>query len=108
MSKEHVIYLLRLMYLAITKEIDLNIVFQYLILPEPPCFVHPDSSLRESKKAAVFHLMKEKIESTAPSTVDMVIADGMFIIQSCVKDRISTFSEFARTILIRILKLSKY
>ena len=39
---------------------DLNIVFQYP-LSEPPCFVHLDGSLHESKKSSVIHFLKEKI-----------------------------------------------
>ena len=90
------------------KEIDINIVFHYSILPEPPCFAHPDKSLRESKKASVLHLMKGSINSSIPGDVNVVIADGMFIIQTSVKDQTPTFAAFARSVLLRILKLTKH
>ena len=32
----------RLLYLSVRKNIDLNIAFQYQILPETPCFQNPD------------------------------------------------------------------
>ena len=44
-----------LLYLSIRSLVDLNIVFQYPLHPEPPCFTHPDGSLRESIKSTAFH-----------------------------------------------------
>ena len=36
----------RLLYLALQSLVDLNIVFQYPLPPESPCFTHPDGSLK--------------------------------------------------------------
>ena len=68
-----------LLYLSVRKNIDLNIVFQYPLLPEPPCFINPDGSLRESKKSSVIHFLKEKIDYSSPSNVNTVIADGIIV-----------------------------
>ena len=38
----------------------------------------------------------------------MVIADGMFIIQTFVKDKTPTIVAFARSVLLRALKLTKH
>ena len=77
----------RLFYLAVRKEMDLNTAFLYPILPEPPCFAYSDGSLKETKKASVLHLMKGNINSSIPGGVNVAIADGMFIIQTSVKDK---------------------
>ena len=89
----------RLLYLALRSLLDLNIVFQYPLLPEPPCFTHPDGSLRESKKSTVFHFLKNKVT---------FIADGLFIVRSSNNLKNATFSSFARSILTKLLKCTKY
>ena len=53
----------RLLHFALRALVDLNIVFQYPLLLEPPCFTHPDGSLRESKKSIVFHFLKGKVKT---------------------------------------------
>ena len=56
----------------------------------------------------MLHLMKGSINSSIPGDVNVVIADGMFIIQTSVKDQTPTFAAFARSVLLRILKLTKH
>ena len=99
----------QLLSLAPRKEIDLNTVFHCPILPEPPCFGHPDGSLRESKKEPVLHLIIGSINSSSiPGDTNAVIADAIFIIQTSVKDKTPTFAAFASSVLLRVLKLSKH
>ena len=52
--------------------------------------------------------MKGSINSLIPGHFKMVSADGMFITQTSVKDKTPTFAAFARSILLRVLKLTKY
>lgn len=70
-------------------------------------FAHPDRSLWERKKASVLHLMEGSISSSIPGEVNVAIADGMFVIQNFVKDKTPTFTAFARSVLFRVLKLTK-
>ena len=77
-------------------------MFHYPILPETPCFAHPDGPLRESEKPSVFHLLKGSINLPIPGDVNAVIADGMFIIQTSVKEKTTTFAAFARSALLKI------
>ena len=98
----------RLLYLAVKKQVNLDVVFLYPLLPEPSCFVHPDGALRESNKDTVFHLMESKVKESSPPVVDTIIADGMFMLRSCSKDKSPTYAAFARTLLIRILKLTTH
>ena len=83
-------------------------MFHYPILPETPCFAHPDGPLRESEKPSVFHLLKGSINLPIPGDVNAVIADGMFIIQTSVKEKTTTFAAFARSALLKIFKPTKH
>ena len=62
----------RLLYLSVRKIIGLKILFQYPLLPELPCFVHPDELLRENKKSSVIRFLKEKIDYSCPSNANTV------------------------------------
>ena len=83
-----------LSYLSVTKNIDFDIVFQYLLLPEPPCLAHRDGSLCETSKLSVIHFLKnkkrkkkEKIIVSSPSNVNTGIADVMFVVRSSLKEK---------------------
>ena len=45
----------RLLYLAVTNEINLEKIFEYPILSEPTYFTHPDGTVRWTDKAAIHH-----------------------------------------------------
>ena len=99
----------RLPYLALRSVVDLHIVFQYSLLSQPPCFIHPDGSLRESKNSTIFHFLKDKVKTKSPSDVHTCIADGMFIVRSSNNLKNAAFcSSFARSILTKFLKCTKY
>ena len=80
----------KLLYLSVRKNIDLNIIFQYLLLPQPPCFVHPHGSMRENKKLSVIHFLNEKIDYKSLSNVNTIIAGRMFVVRSSLKEKSST------------------
>ena len=60
------------------------------------------------KKASVLRLIKESVNSSIPGDVNVDIADGTFIIQTSVKDKTPTFAEFAKSVSLRVLKLTKH
>ena len=80
----------KLLYLSVRKNIDLNIIFQYLLLPQPPCFVHPHGLMRENKKLSVIHFLNEKIDYKSLSNVNTIIAGRMFVVRSSLKEKSST------------------
>ena len=80
----------KLLYLSVRKNIDLNIIFQYLLLPQPPCFVYPDGSMLENKKLSVIHFLNEKIDYKSLSNVNTIIAGRMFVVRSSLKEKSST------------------
>ena len=60
------------------------------------------------KKVSVFRLIRESVNSSIPGDVNVVIADGMFIIKTSIKDKTPTFAAFAKSVLLRVLKLTKH
>ena len=89
-------------YLSVTKNIDFDIVFQYLLLPEPPCLAHRDGSLCETNKLSVIHFLKNKKRKknnkdySSPSNVNTGIEDVMFVVRSSLKEKSSNFSSFTK------------
>ena len=78
----------RLLFFPFTKQIDVKRIFAYPLVPEPPCFCHPDGSLCDSPKPNVFHYWKGLVQSDSPPNVETVIADGMPLIRSILHCRI--------------------
>ena len=48
----------RLQFLEMAKQINVKMKFAYPLVPEPPCFCHPDGVLRDSPKSKIFHYWK--------------------------------------------------
>ena len=71
----------RLLSLTITKQIDVRRIFVYPLEPEPPCFCHPDGSLRDSPKSKVCQYLKGLLQSDSPPNVETMIAYRMFLIR---------------------------
>ena len=92
----------RLLLLAITKQIYVKRIFAYPLVPEPPCFCHPDGSLPDSPKSKVFQYMKGLVQSDSSPNVETVIADGMLLIRSI--GRCRTNRLFVQTVLKIVLK----
>ena len=70
----------RLLYLSTTNDIDLESVFSFSILPEPAGFAYPDGTIRQNDKSTVFHHLTKDFQSNLPNTIEIAIADGMFIL----------------------------
>ena len=98
----------RLLYLCVTHNIDLSKVLEYPLLPEPPCFTHPDGTIRSGNKSAVLHLLKAKVKTIPPKKVDVAIIDGMFILKSTLKESSATFGTFAKKVLTKALKMTSH
>ena len=47
----------RLLYLTVTNGTNLEKIFEYHILAEPPCLTHPDGTVRSTDKAGIHHYM---------------------------------------------------
>ena len=98
----------RLLFLAVTRNISIEKVFEFPLLPEPPCFCHPDGAMCQSDKSTVFDYITQNFTSTSPNSTQTVAADGMFIVKNTINQLCPTFASFARTMLMKVLKLTKH
>ena len=96
----------RLLFLAITKQLDVKRISAYPLVPEPPCYCHLDGSLRNSPKSKFFQDVKGLLLSDSPPNVKIVIADEMFLIRSIRRCR--TYRLFVQTVLKTVLFVSMF
>ena len=97
----------RLLFLAAT-HISIEKILEYPLLPEPPCFCHPDGAMYQSFKSAVFNHLTEDITTNPPTGVHTIIVAGMFMVKNTTNQHCQTFAVFARTMLMKALKLTNY
>ena len=95
------------MYLAVTNGINLVKPFEYTILPEPPCFTHPDGTARSTDKAAIPHYMVKDQNFQTPNNVETAALDVMSLIKSSLSRLSGTLSTIAKLILQKALSLTK-
>ena len=93
----------RLLYLSVQSQLDLHHVLSFPILPEPPCFAHPDRSLRDCPKSEVFHFLKSGLQTTPPESTGVFIADGMFLVHTLIQT-CPTYGALARKMLSNVMK----
>ena len=96
------------MYLAVTNGINLVKPFEYTILPEPPCFTHPDGTVRSTDKAAIPHYMVKDQNFQTPNNVETAALDVMSLIKSSLSRLSGTLSTIAKLILQKALSLTKH
>jgi hypothetical protein len=96
----------RLLYLATTMQIDLPSLFMYPPTSMPFSLAHVNGSMNKTGKSKLMLLLKTKMEySTVPSSVDVCIIDGMFIIQK-LTDVPATYEGISKTLLKLICSMA--
>ena len=95
----------RLLYLAATNDLDLELVFNYPLTPVPLAIAHVDGSVNKTDKSKLMHKLEERVESGRPPSRDACAIDAMFLIQSLV-DVPATFGGIAKVILARLLEFA--
>ena len=69
------------------------------------CFLnrHPDCSLRLSQKSEEYNKYFKKIvmPTVEPTTVDVIIVDGMFLVRRMLPEKCPNFAVFARLLLMK-------
>ena len=98
----------RLLFLAVTRNISIEKVFEFPLLPELPGFSHPDGAMCQSDKSTVFDYIIQNFITTSPNSTQAVVSDGMFIVKNIINQLCPTFASFARTMLMKVLKLTKH
>ena len=81
-------------------------MFQYPLVPEPPCFTHPDGALRDNPKSNVYKILKGMVNTEVPQNFNTVISDGMFPIQST--SHCLNYSIFLQKNFSFVLKLTQH
>ena len=76
----------RLVYLACTRNIELKIVFQFPLNPIPLSLASIYGTLKKTPKYKLSKHLEQSIKHREPTTIDVVIYDGMFIVQSLPSD----------------------
>ena len=98
----------RLLYLVVTNGMNLEKIFEYPILPQPPCFTHPDGNARSTNKAAIHHYIVKDQNFQSPNNVETVVIDAMFLLKSSLSKLPGTLSAVAKLILQKALSLTKH
>ena len=72
----------RLLYLAATHNLDLQVVFRYPLTPVPLSLAHVDGTMTKTDKSALMTKLEKRICTEGPTTVDVCVFDAMFVIRS--------------------------
>lgn len=72
----------RLLYLAVTSNVDLQIVFNYPLTPVPLSLGNIDGSMNKTPKSSLKKKLEAKVESTEPAQIDELVINLMFLIRS--------------------------
>ena len=96
----------RLLFLAVKKNMEIEQVLEYPLVPLPPELAHPDGSIRTTPKSSFVDVLD--LDTTPPGTVDTIIVDGMFLLRNLVQPLPHNLRGLVRHILIRVLKMTVY
>ncbi len=72
----------RLLYLAVTNNINLEIVFGYPLTPVPLSLAHIDGSINKTDKSKLMHTLENEISSSSPESQSACAVDAMFFIRT--------------------------
>ena len=62
--------IVRLLYLAVIEELDIHVVFTYLLTPVALSLAHVNGTLHNTDKTKLMHKLEEKVTSGNPLTND--------------------------------------
>ena len=88
----------RLLYLAVTSNVDLQVVFNFPLTPVPLSLGNIDGLMNKTPKSSLKKKLEEKIESEEPPEISELVIDLMFLIRGLTNLPI-TFKGIAERIL---------
>lgn len=94
----------RLVYLACTRNVELDKVFPFPLTPVPLSLASIYGTLKKTKKSQLSEHLEALIEHDSPRSVDVLLYDAMFIIQSLPTDLPLRFGDIAELILKNICR----
>ena len=92
----------RLVYLACTSNIELEMVFRFPLTPVPLSLASIYGTVKKTPKYKLSKYLEDLIKHRGPTTVDAVIYDAMFIVQSLPSDLPLNFGKIAELVLKNI------
>ena len=94
----------KILCLALDHEIDMEEIFTYPLTVVPLAFCHFDGTLRETPKSKLSKELKESVQSSQPTYVDVHIIDGNFYLYLLI-DLPATFGGVSKKILSKLCSL---
>ena len=74
----------RLLYLAVTLDLDLKDILSYPLTLVPMSLAHVDGTMHKTDKSKLLKKLEVRDSSEKPSEVHVSVIDGMFLISSLV------------------------
>ena len=95
----------KVLYMALQKNMDLQEILKYPLIPIPLSLCHFDGTIRSTKKSALINHLKGRVTSLHPPTIDLYIIDGNFYLH-LLGDLPQTFGKISRYILNGICNIT--
>ena len=96
----------RLLHIAASHDLDLEMVFSYPLTPVPLNLAHVDGSINKTDKSKLLHLLEVRVKSEKPESIDACAVDAMFLIRTLINIP-ETFGLLAKLILTRLFYFAK-
>ena len=97
----------RLAVVASQRNLDLETIFSYHLIPAPLSMFSGDETMAKTSKSTLLHELEKKAEQSLPSYKDAVIADGNFLLPILPSNQAATYGALARITLIQAMSLTK-
>ena len=95
----------RLLVLAAERNVDLQYVLQFLLVPVPLSIASPDEVMAKTNKSALFDVLETKVKNHGlPNSVSAYIIDGQFLLHSLPSNLPPSYGGLARTVLEHCVK----
>ena len=95
--------------LSLEKKVDMAEILKYPLTPFPLALSHTDGTMQKTPKSALMKHLENKVESTAPDTIDVTIVDAALEITSDQRSNIGrNFAVIGRKYLLAIIMIGSF
>lgn len=93
----------RIIFIAIEKQINMELVLTYPLTPIPLSLCHPDGTPHKTQKSKLLIHIEGKVNSSQPSSIDTIIFDGMSLLHM-LSDVPTTYGGLIKHLLNKMFK----